>query len=101
MKYRLRVIEPVVTVDRFHAEKTDWTERGIIHAERVKDTGYRREEVGEHFAEHRAEYRIRSAHDVRENWRVEEIGGMTYTVTAVINNRDRGMKTLVCERLNK
>lgn len=100
LTYRLRLVEPVVTVDSFKAERTTWQPRGVIRAERVSARGYRHEEAAEHFSDSRAEFNIRSVHAVRENWRVEEVGGYTYTVTAVIDNRRRGMKTLVCERLN-
>ncbi|MDE6801754.1 MAG: head-tail adaptor protein [Muribaculaceae bacterium] len=101
MKSRLTIIEPVVVVDDFHAEKTVWTKRKTIRAERVKESAYRRHEVSEMFPEHRTEFNIRDAHRVGENWRVEEVGGLEYTVTAILANRDRGMKTLICERLNK
>ncbi len=101
MKYRLKVQEPVITKDKYHAERVVWTGRGTVWAERVKNTGYRREEVGELFPEHRAEYNVRIAHKIGENWRVTEIGGLEYTVTATIPNKERGMLTLICERVNK
>ena len=101
MRERLRLMEPVVSVDGFKAERTSWVDRGTIWAERRKESGYRHDEVGEPFAEHRAEYNIRLGHPVGEGWRVEEIGGLTYTVVATLPNRARGMVTLICERYNK
>ena len=101
MRYRLKVFEPVVSVDKFKAERTTWVERNTIWAERLKNTGYRHDEVAEPFADYRAEYNIRSVHPVGENWRVEEVGGLTYNVVAVIPNRERGMTTLICERFNR
>lgn len=101
MRYRLRVERPEIVIDEYHAESTRWVEVGVIWAERVKNTGYRHDEVGEHFSDHRAEYNVRIQHDVRANWRIEEVGGLRYTVTATIPNRERGMLTLVCERLNE
>lgn len=100
MRYRLRVMEQRTVRDKFNAPCVEWVERGVIRAERVRNTGYRREEVDEHFADYRAEYNIRDAHEVKEGWQVEELGGLTYTVTATIPNRARGMITLICERLN-
>ena len=35
-----------------------------------------------------------------ETWRVKQLGGYEYTVTNIIPNIDRGMKTLICERVN-
>lgn len=101
MRYRLRVERPEVVVDEFRAETTRWVEVRTIWAERVKNTGRRHEEAAELFPDHSAEYNVRIQHDVKENWRVEEIGGHRYTVTATIPNVDRGMLTLICERLNE
>ena len=72
-----------------------------VWAERAKQTGRRNEEVGEHFPDYRAEFNIRDAHPVGDNWRVQQLGGYLYTVTNIIPNIDRGMKTLVCERVNE
>lgn len=72
-----------------------------VRAQRVKQSGNRSEEVGEHFPDYRAEYNIRDAHQVEENWRVQQLGGYLYTVVAIIPNLDRGMKTLICERVNE
>lgn len=101
MKYRLKVSELVVTRDKFNAEKSAWVDRGCIHAERVKQTARRSDELGEHFPDHSATYNIRDAHKIKENWRVEELGGNLYTVTAIVPNKDRGMLTLYCERVNQ
>lgn len=100
MKYRLRIYEPVGNADKWGAETMEYRELRTIHAERVKVSGNRSEEVGEHFPDYRVEFNVRDAHPVKELWRVEQLGGYLYTVTNVIPNIDRGMKTLVCERVN-
>ncbi len=100
MKYRLRTFEPIGSTGKFGEDSVDYVERATIHAERVKFSGNRSEEVGEHFPDYRAEFNIRDAHPVKEHWRVEQLGGYVYVVTNVIPNIDRGMNTLVCERLN-
>lgn len=100
MKYRLRLLKPAVEVDNFGEETPDFVEVGVIHAERVKISGQRSDEVGEHFPDYRAEFNIRDVHPVGENWRVEQLGGYLYTVTNIIPNIDRGMKTLICDRVN-
>lgn len=102
MKYRLVLLEPVsVDTAGFGEETPTYTEFRTVAAERVKTNGYRSEEVGEHFPDYRAEFNIRDAHPVKENWRVKQLGGYEYTVTNIIHNIDRGMNTLVCERVNK
>lgn len=101
LKYRLVLMEPVYAPGRMGDKKADYIDRGTVWAERVKMTGNRSEEVGEHFADYRVEFNIRDAHRVSENWHVRQLGGYEYIVTNVIPNLDRGMKTLVCDRLNK
>ena len=100
MRYRLNVFEPIGDADPWGEEAAGYRKTGTIHAERVKFSGSRSDEVGEHFPDYRVEFNIRDAHPVKENWRVEQLGGYLYTVTNVIPNLDRGMKTLVCERVN-
>lgn len=101
LKYRLTLLEPTYTSDRMGAKKVTYTETRTIHAERVAASGFRSEEVGEHFPDYRAHFNIRDVHPVLENWRVKQLGGYLYTVAAIIPNLDRGYKTLVCERVNE
>ena len=100
MKYKLVLLQPVVAVNSFGEETPAYKEFRKVAAERVKTTGRRSEEVGEHFPDYSAEFNIRDAHPVQENWRVRQMGGYEYTVTNIIHNIYRGMKTLVCERVN-
>ena len=47
-------------------------------------------------------YNVRYGHEVKENWRVKDLRyGYLYAVTNVIPNMRKGMKTLVCERVNE
>ena len=100
MKTRLRLLRPVVTTDGFGSENTAYEEVKTIHAERRKMTGSYREELGEMFPGYTVEFNIRDAHKVAEQWRVEEAGGHLYTVCNIIPDRDNGMLTLRCERVN-
>ncbi len=100
MKYRLQLLEPVNDTNNFGEETRHYKAIRTIYAERVKTSGHRSEEAGEHFPDYRAEFNIRDAHPVKENWRVKQLGGYEYTVTNIIPNIDRGMKTLICERVN-
>ena len=56
MRHKLVLLEPQRVVDRMGAEDTVYTETRTVHAERVKFSGRRSEEVGEHFPEYRAEF---------------------------------------------
>ena len=101
MKYKLVLLRPVSDVDGFGEETPTFENFRTVAAERVKASGARSEEVGEHFPNYKVEFNIRDAHSVKENWRVRQIGGYEYTVTNIIPNLDRGMQTLICERVNK
>lgn len=101
MKYKLRLLQPVKSENAYGSEATSYEQTAVVWAERVKYKGSRSDEAGEHFADYRAEYYIRDAHDVRDGWRVEQLGGELYNVVAVEPNIDKGMKTLVCERVNE
>ena len=89
LRYRLRIKKPVSGSDGFGEETPIYKNVGIVHAERVKISGARKDEVGEHFPDYRAEFNIRVAHQIDENWRVEQLGGHEYTVTNVIPNPER------------
>ena len=49
MKYKLKLLQPVKAENDFGEEVDTWQETVTVHAERVKHTGNRSEEVGEHF----------------------------------------------------
>ena len=101
MKYKLTLLQPQTVENAFGEKETTYVEAGTIHAERVRATGHRSEEVGEHFPDYNVELNIRDAHQVEENWRVRQLGGYLYTVTNIVPNIDRGYKTLVCVRVNE
>lgn len=101
MKYRLQVLQPVTKCNDFGEETAIYCHVRTIWAQRVKLSGSRSEEVGEHFPDYRVEFNVRDVHPIRENWRVKQLGGYLYTITNIIPNIDRGMNTLVCERVNE
>ena len=101
MKYKITLLEPRTVTTASGNEKTTYEAVRTVWAERVKATGRRSEEVGEHFPDNSAEFNIRDAHPVQENWRVQQLGGDLYTVTNIIPNLDRGYKTLACGRVNE
>ncbi len=98
---RIVLLKPVRETDRFGAEKTTWETVGTVRAERVKMTGRMSEEVGERFPGYTVEFNIRFPIHVEEHWRAQPQGGDLYEIQSVIPNRDRQMKTLVCERVNE
>lgn len=101
MKYRLTLLEPVKATNDYGEEAVSYKETRAVHAERVKQSGNRSEEVGEHFPDYHTEFNIRFAHPVQENWRVQQLGGYLYTVTNIVPNLDKGFKTLICVRVNE
>lgn len=101
LKYKLVLLQPTIIVDAFGAESTIYKEIRTVAAERVKINGSKRIEVGEQFPDYRVDFNIRDAHPVKENWKVRQLGGYEYTVNNIIPNRQCGMLTLICERVNK
>lgn len=101
LKHRLEILEPTYSKDRMGAQVVEYTTTRTVRAERVTASGNRSEEAGEHFPDYSVQFNVRDAHSVQENWRVKQLGGHLYTVTAIIPNYDRGFKTLICERVNE
>lgn len=103
MKYKLQIFKPETTTNHYGEKELSFSSEptATVWAEQVKQTGHRSEEVGEHFPDYNAEFNIRDAHEIKENWRVQQLGGYLYNVVAIIPNIDRGMNTLVCERVNE
>ena len=101
LRYKLDVLMPVRETSESGAEKTNYVKTLTIHAERVSPTGYRREEVGEHFADYRVQFNVRSVFHIEENWRVKQTDGYLYTVTAIVPNIMKQFNTLICERVNE
>lgn len=101
MKYKITLLEPHSVTDRMGAQDTQYTPTRTVWAERVRLTGNRSEEAGEHFPEYAVQWNIRDVHPVDENWRVQQLGGYLYTVVAIEPNLDRGYKTLICDRVNE
>ena len=101
MREWLHILKPMTTENEFGEKKVEYVETKRIHAERVKNVGRRSDEVGEHFPSYDVRFNIRDVHDIAENWRVQHDGGYLYDVTAIEPNRERGFKTLICERVNE
>lgn len=100
MRHRLRILKPENETDAFKSKRTVWTETALVWAERTKTTPRYGVEVDEMFSDQMSEFNIRAYHEVKANWRVQDIEGTLYTVTNVILNIPRGMKTLRCEKVN-
>lgn len=101
MKHKLQILQPTIVAGTMGGENTSWSVTRTVHAERVKQSGHRSEEVGEHFPDYRVEFNIRDAHPIQANWRVQQLGGELYNVVAILPNIDKGYKTLLCERVNE
>lgn len=90
---------PTVNTDAFGADVISYTEGDPIHAEVNWKSGRLNQEVSELFPDGRLEVIIYSAHEVAEKWRLV-YAGVTYTVGAIEHNRRRGLKRLICDKVN-
>ena len=86
MKYSVTLLEPKKTTNEYGEEAIEYVETRTVRAERVKAAGYRSEEVGEHFPDYNADFNIRDAHPLGENWRLQQKGGYLYTITNIIQH---------------
>lgn len=101
LKYRISILRPIKTVGRFGETSSTWEEvYSGTPAERVKLNGRRVVIDGEIFADYTAVFNIRREHTVKENWRVRE-GDILYSVKNIIPNREKGMITLVCDKVKE
>ena len=99
---RLTILQPIFIVNDFGERRTTYANAGYCDAERASMSGSRSEEVDEHFPDYRANWVTSIAVTVDENWRLQDTEtGYLYTVTNVVLNRRRGMKTLICTRVNE
>lgn len=101
MKYRVRLLRPEPRTSATGASSMQFVQSAVVWAERCKFSGVRSEEAWEHFADYSASYNIRDIHSIDAGWQLEELGGHLYNVVAVEPNRDRGMLTVRCERVNE
>ena len=97
---KLKLLMPVGVTNSYGEERTDYTEQREVWAWRKRLSGRRTDEAQERFADYTAEFCIRLEHPVGEGWRVQEVGGYLYTVATVEDVRSKGMRVLVCERVN-
>ena len=92
--------KPVVSTDSFGAEQISYPAGATIHAEVNWKSGHLSQEASELFPDGRVEIIIYAAHEVEAKWRVI-YQGVTYTVGAIEFNRRRGLKRLVCDKVNE
>lgn len=106
MYTRLRWRKPSALVTATGAREVTFINQGIILAERASMRATERNEAGEMYADMHAEYNVRYQHNIRRGDRLTECdeygveNGVEMEVTAVINNRRKGLKTIICDRVN-
>lgn len=72
-----------------------------IAAERRRLSGSASIQVGEDFADYRAEYYVYLQHPIREHWRVRDLEtGVLYEVKTFFPDRGNNLHRLCCERVN-
>lgn len=90
---------PVAGTNKFGSEDISYPTGKRVHAEVVWKTGRISEEASELFPDGRIEVIIYDAHTVAEKWRLV-YAGVTYSVGAIEHNRRRGLKRLICDKVN-
>lgn len=104
LKYRLVLSKPNEEESGFGtASKVTYGDVRTVWGERVNYRGSRSVEVNEVFADYSAQYRVRDAHrDIREGWRLREAGSESlFEVRNIIHDKNHGMLTLECEKVNE
>lgn len=101
MRYIIEIQRPVYSTSDTGAESVEYVPTTTVHAERITASGARKEEIGEHFADSRVQFNVRSVFEIDENWRIRQVDGHLYTVVAIIPNIARQFNTLICERVNE
>ena len=102
MYTRLRWERPQTSITGTGALLAKYTTLAYIRAERAAMRATERNEAGEMYAE----YYVRYLHDIRRGDRLTEVSdedtdsGALMEVTAVIANRRKGLKTVICDRVN-
>lgn len=106
MYTRLRWERPQTSITGTGALLAKYTTLAYIRAERASMRATERNEAGEMYADIHAEYNVRYLHDIRRGDRLTEVSdedtdsGALMEVTAVIANRRKGLKTVICDRVN-
>lgn len=93
------LMRPAVSTDGFGAETTSYESYGRVRAEVRWKSGTLSMELAELFPDVHLEVIVRDAHPAEAKWRVVH-GGETYTVEAVERNRLKGMRRLICSKVN-
>lgn len=100
LQTRIKILRPLTSDNAFGEALTQWREAAVVWAERAKFSFRYAVQEGQPFAAYDAEFLIRTAHEVKEGWRVQEVGGNLYHVQNIEPNRRRGLLRLKCERVN-
>lgn len=94
------ILKPKQVDSGYGGKQTEFETSSTVYASRVKLSGKRAEVIGEHFPDYSAAFDVWFCTEVEENWRLQEHGGMLYTITNIIPNEEKDLLTLICERVN-
>lgn len=102
MIYLLEILKPDYEAGAGGSQSIVYRTLGKARAERVRLTGRRVDEVGEHFADYSAAWRVRASVPCKENWRLHEpASDILYSVTHIEPEPRIGSKVIYCERVNE
>ena len=99
MTERVVLIQPSATTNGFGSDVVSYTDVKTVHAEVQWKSGGTYQQASELFPDGHIEVIIRDAHQVEAKWRIR-YNGEVYNVAAVAPNRVKGLKRLICDKVN-
>lgn len=97
---RVKLFQPTTTTDSFGSNTVTYIDKGTVHAEVKWKNGSTKGEASELFSGDSIEILIRPAHTCAPKWRAVYMG-VTYYVEAIEYNRLKGLKRLLCNKVNE
>ena len=94
------LLKPVVSIDDYGAEVTEWSEEAVTRAEVQWKSGTTVTQNDERFENRRVDVLVRWRTDVEATWRVSH-NGILYNIDAVEPNRTSHLVRLICVKVNE
>lgn len=101
--YKLKTYMPTSTVSEFGGERISYTEVSEVYGWQQEIRGTYKNEADEMFSDYDVRWHIKigASNNIREGWRLQQLGGCLYLVTNVIQDRSNNSNIFVCEKVNE
>ena len=93
------LMQPSTATNGFGSDVVTFADFRTVHAEVQWKSGGTYQQASELFPDGHIEVIIRIAHPVEAKWRIR-YNGEVYNVAAVAPNRVKGLKRLICDKVN-